>query len=124
MILILSDRRDTTVRRVLPKIERLGVPVTSWDSGEFPARSRVTAAFADGSRRLTPDTGAQVVDLTTVTAVWNLRPNRSVAAANVSDPTHRAHVEWQSRFHLDGVWELVRARGLPVSDAIAAWPAA
>ncbi|MEU6427020.1 MvdC/MvdD family ATP grasp protein [Microbispora sp. NPDC046973] len=113
MILILSDRQDTTVRRVLPKIERLGVPVTWWDSGEFPARSRVTAVFAGGSRRLTLDTGAQVVDLATVTAVWNLRPNRSVAAANVSDPTHRAHVEWQSRFHLDGVWEIVRARWLP-----------
>ncbi|MGI5154221.1 hypothetical protein [Microbispora sp. CA-102843] len=44
MILIPSDRQDTTVRRVLPKIERLGVPVTWRDSGEFPVRSRVTAA--------------------------------------------------------------------------------
>ncbi|MEZ0074068.1 MvdC/MvdD family ATP grasp protein [Planotetraspora sp. GP83] len=113
MILILSDRRDMTVSRVLPKVERRGVPVTWWDSGEFPGRSRVTATFAGGTHRLTLDTGSQVVDLATVTAVWNRRPNRSVAAANVSDPTHRAHVEWQSRFHLDGVWELVRARWLP-----------
>ncbi|MEU6414315.1 hypothetical protein [Microbispora sp. NPDC046933] len=51
MILILSDRQDTTVRRVIPKIERLGVPVTRWDSGEFPAGSRVTAALARGPRR-------------------------------------------------------------------------
>lgn len=113
MILIVSDRLDSAVGRVLPKIERLGVPVTWWDSGDFPARSRVTAAFGAGARRLTLDTGDTVVDLATVTAVWNLRPNRSVAAANVSDRTHRTHVEWQSRFHLDGVWELVRARWLP-----------
>ncbi|WP_256862577.1 MULTISPECIES: hypothetical protein [Microbispora] len=44
MILILSDRQDTTERRVLPKTERPGVPVTWWDSAEFPAGSRVTAA--------------------------------------------------------------------------------
>ncbi|MEN3540886.1 hypothetical protein AAH991_37635 [Microbispora sp. ZYX-F-249] len=47
MILIPFDRRDTTVCRVLPKIERLGVPVTRWDTGACPAGSRVTAA---GSR--------------------------------------------------------------------------
>lgn len=109
MILILSDRRDTTVRRVLPKIERLGVPVTWWDSGEFPARSRVTAAFADGSRRLTPDTGAQVVDLHT--------------AVHLALTGNGEHVFLE--IDPNGAWAPVEeSTGLPVSDAIAAWPAA
>lgn len=44
MILILSDREDTTVCRVLPEIERRDVPATWCDSGESAAGSRVTAA--------------------------------------------------------------------------------
>ncbi|MEV7808925.1 hypothetical protein AB0O28_38840 [Microbispora sp. NPDC088329] len=48
MILILSDRRDVTVRRVLPEIERPGVPATWCDSAELSPRSRVTASFAGG----------------------------------------------------------------------------
>ncbi|MEV4455517.1 hypothetical protein [Microbispora sp. NPDC049633] len=46
MILISIDRRDTTVCRVLPKIERLGGSVTRWDNGACPAGSRVTAVAA------------------------------------------------------------------------------
>ncbi|WP_182900727.1 hypothetical protein [Microbispora sp. H10830] len=95
MILILSDRRDTTVRRVLPKIERLGVPVTWWDSGEFPARSRVSAAFAD---------------------------NRLVHTAQLAQrPGEHVFLEIDP----NGAWAPVEeSTGLPVSDAIAAWPAA
>ena len=54
MILIPSDRRNTPLSRVLPKIERLNVPVTWWDNGEFRAGSRVTDALAGGSGRATP----------------------------------------------------------------------
>ncbi|MFI7042415.1 hypothetical protein ACIBI0_37540 [Microbispora rosea] len=50
MILILSDREDTTVCRVLPEIEHRGVPVTWCGSGESAAGSRVTAA--SGGERL------------------------------------------------------------------------
>ncbi|GGO27621.1 hypothetical protein [Microbispora bryophytorum] len=53
MILILSDREDTTVRRVLPEIERRGVPVTWCGTGESAARSRVTATF--GGEHLLPE---------------------------------------------------------------------
>ncbi|WP_214413340.1 MvdC/MvdD family ATP grasp protein [Sphaerisporangium fuscum] len=113
MILILSDLRDDTVDMVLPKLKRLGVPVTWWDSGDYPARSRMTVAFHEGGHRLELHTEAGTLDLSTVTAVWRRRPTSSAAAANVTEPSHRQHVEWQARFLLDGAWDLVPARWLP-----------
>ncbi|WP_248964193.1 MvdC/MvdD family ATP grasp protein [Sphaerisporangium perillae] len=113
MILILSERLDDTVDLVLPKLRRRNVPVTWWDSGDFPARSRLTAAFSAGGHRITLHTEDGPLDLSTVTAVWRRRPTRSAASANVSEPTHRAHVDWQAQFLLDGAWDLIPARWLP-----------
>jgi hypothetical protein len=107
VILILSDRRDTTVRRVLPKIERLGVPVTWWDSGEFPARSQVTAAFADN--RLVHTALAASLGL-------------SYAVMHLALTGNGEHVFLE--IDPNGAWAPVEeSTGLPVSDAIA-WPAA
>ncbi|GGK81117.1 hypothetical protein Sme01_44400 [Sphaerisporangium melleum] len=114
MILILSDLRDDTVEMVLPKLKRLGVPVTWWDSGDYPARSRITLALgADGARRLMLHTATGTLDLSTVTAVWRRRPTGPTPAAHVSEPTHRTHVDWQAQFLLDGAWDLIPARWLP-----------
>ncbi|MCW2882470.1 MAG: hypothetical protein JWQ95_6570 [Sphaerisporangium sp.] len=113
MILILSERLDDTVHMVLPKLRRRNVPVTWWDSGDFPARSRLTAAFSGGEHRLTLHTGDGTLDLSTVTAVWRRRPTPSTASADVSEPTHRVHVDWQAQFLLDGAWDLIPARWLP-----------
>ncbi|GGS52042.1 hypothetical protein GCM10010156_08370 [Planobispora rosea] len=113
MILILSDRRDDAVALVLPKLERRGARVTWWDPGEFPARSRLTAAFADGGHRIVLDTGAERLDLAEVRAVWRRRPNAPCPAETVTDPSHRRHAVWQAEFLLDGAWELAPARWLP-----------
>ncbi|GAB3139144.1 hypothetical protein [Microbispora hainanensis] len=54
MILILSDRQDSAVRRVLPEI----VPVAWWDGGESAAGSRATAV-AEGERVVADPDGAR-----------------------------------------------------------------
>ncbi|TMR91665.1 MvdC/MvdD family ATP grasp protein [Nonomuraea basaltis] len=113
MILILSDPLDDTVDMVMPKLLRRNIPVTWWDSGEFPARSRLTVAFADGEHRITLHTENGTLDLSTVTAVWRRRPTPSAASAGVSEPSHREHVDWQAQFLLDGAWDLIPARWLP-----------
>ncbi|GII05615.1 MvdC/MvdD family ATP grasp protein [Planobispora takensis] len=113
MILILSDRRDDAVELVLPKLEQRGARVAWWDPGDFPARGRLTAAFAGGGHRIVLDTGAERLDLSEVRAVWRRRPNAPTPAESVSEPSHRRHAIWQAEFLLDGAWELAPARWLP-----------
>ncbi|SEL06672.1 ATP-dependent carboxylate-amine ligase [Nonomuraea pusilla] len=99
-----------------------GVPVLWWDNGEYPARSRITASFAGGRRRLLlhidrPDGEGPTVDLSRVTAVWRSRPSGPQAHPAVTDPTQRAHAELQAEVMLDGVGSLLPARWLPGTRA-------
>ncbi|MER5645680.1 MvdC/MvdD family ATP grasp protein [Streptosporangium sp. NPDC002524] len=133
MILIISRRGDGAVERVMTALRRrgarlvgpdgdtdtttgadgAGTPVLWWDTGDFPGRSRITASFSGGERRLLLDTGTETVDLSRVTAVWRSRPSAPAAAGTVTEPSHRAHVGQQAEFMLDGVWSLLPARWLP-----------
>ncbi|GAA0836578.1 MvdC/MvdD family ATP grasp protein [Streptosporangium amethystogenes subsp. fukuiense] len=126
MILIVSSRGDGAAERVLAALRRRGArlvgddtgdgtgpPVLWWDTADFPGRSRITASFAGGQRRLMLDTGTETVDLSRVTAVWRSRPGKPSAAGTVTEPSHRAHVDEQAEFMLDGVWSLLTARWLP-----------
>ncbi|MEU8244936.1 hypothetical protein [Nonomuraea sp. NPDC048916] len=121
----MSERGDGAAETVLAALRRRGarlvgsdspsggVPVLWWDNGDYPARSRITASFAGGRRRLLLDTGTATVDLSRVTAVWRSRPSGPRAADGVTDPSQRAHVQIQSEVMLDGVWSLLTARWLP-----------
>ncbi|MEU8385222.1 hypothetical protein [Streptosporangium sp. NPDC048865] len=123
MILIISRRDDGAVRRVVTALRRrgarlvgpdgdadvttgvttgvatdvsadgAGTPVLWWDTADFPGRSRITASFSGGERRLLLDTGDGTVDLSRVTAVWRSRPGAPSAAGTVTEPSHRAHVD-------------------------------
>ncbi|MBN6053980.1 hypothetical protein JYK22_18710, partial [Nonomuraea sp. RK-328] len=124
--MIMSARGDGAAERVLAALRRRGAylvdadeptaggtPVLWWDNGDYPARSRVTATFTGGTRRLVLDTGARTIDLSQITAVWRSRPSGPEAAAAVTDPSHRAHARLQAEVMLDGVWSLLDARWLP-----------
>ncbi|MEV4113714.1 MvdC/MvdD family ATP grasp protein [Nonomuraea sp. NPDC049695] len=120
----MSSRGDGAAERVMTALRRRGAylagsgehgdtPVLWWDNGDYPARSRITASFAGGRRRLLLDTGTDTYDLSQVTAVWRSRPSGPEAAGSVTDASQRAHVRLQSEVMLDGVWSLLEARWLP-----------
>ncbi|MEU7898591.1 hypothetical protein AB0B45_37740 [Nonomuraea sp. NPDC049152] len=122
----MSGRGDGAAERVLAALRRRGAclvgsdelatggtPVLWWDNGDYPGRSRITASFTGGTRRLLLDTGTETIDLSRVTAVWRSRPSGPQAAGAVTDPSQRAHVKLQAEIMLDGVWSLLDARWLP-----------
>ncbi|GLX02806.1 MvdC/MvdD family ATP grasp protein [Microtetraspora sp. NBRC 16547] len=113
MLLILSDRGDTTVDMVLPKIETRGLPVVWWDPGDFPSKGRVTATFTGAAPSFLLSMEDRVLDLGEVSAVWVRHPNVPSAAANMAEPTQREHVDRVSRFFMTGLWELLPVPWFP-----------
>ncbi|MEV6981530.1 MvdC/MvdD family ATP grasp protein [Sphaerisporangium sp. NPDC051017] len=79
-----------------------GTPVLWWDNGDYPARSRITASFTGGERRLLLDTDTGTIDLSQITAVWRSRPSGPQAADTITEPSRRAHVKLQAEVMLTG----------------------
>ncbi|WP_067184229.1 MvdC/MvdD family ATP grasp protein [Microtetraspora niveoalba] len=113
MLLVLSDRGDSTVDTALPKIEARGLPVVWWDPGDFPSGGRVTVTFTGDRASYLLSTEDLVLDLAEVTAVWVRRPNAPSAAMNMTEPTQRAHVDRVSRFFMAGLWDLLPVPWFP-----------
>ena len=114
MLLILSRKDDEHVRFLLPFLRERGVEHRWVDSGDFPGRATVSAAYgADGTRprRLLRFDG-QALDLAEVRAVWYRYPSNPPPDERVQ-PDYRLAAARLSRAVLLGLADTLDARWLP-----------
>lgn len=102
MILIVSYPSYAHVERVVEHLKR---PYVLFDTGWFPAKSRLTASFKECCESLvlsTPD-GTRL-DLAEVGAVWHRRISPLTVDADVTDPTGKLFAWSESNEALLGTW--------------------
>ncbi|MFF4779084.1 MvdC/MvdD family ATP grasp protein [Microtetraspora fusca] len=113
MLLIISSARDDSVHTVLPKLRERGVPLLWWDEAEYPGACTLTTSYLDGRWRQVLTRRGETYDLSTVTAVWDRRPDKP-SSPEVREPSQREFAEHAAKLALTGAYDLmVGARWMP-----------
>jgi MvdD pre-ATP grasp domain len=121
MILILTSPDDVHADRVEAYLQARGAIWRRFDPASFPTLATVTVERRrDGLQRVELATGAEVVDLTALAAVWYRRPGRPQADPAIPHASTRAAVSEMSQALLDDVWSLLDCKWVPAKPDVLA----
>lgn len=115
MILVVSHPLDDHATAVLRELDRAGHPARLVDTGDFPARSSLSLAYATAqpSQLRTPDAG---VDLADVGAVWWRRPQPYTVDPGL-EPAAARFAFTESHEAISGMWHGLTAAWVNPPDA-------
>ncbi len=113
MILLFTVEGDAHLPPIARRLSARGAAFRVVDPGRFPALGELRVAYGDaGLERCELLLPGDLIDLRTVTAVWNRRPVPPTADARMRED-HRKVAEAASEAALGGAWSLMDCLWLP-----------
>lgn len=107
MILIVSQAGDLHAEAVAGEISRLGGVSRLLDLSHFPARARLSIAYAESGPRIDYADGGGAFDLADVGAIWWRRPQPFGFDDSLGGGAHGRFALNECREAIDGLWQLL-----------------
>jgi hypothetical protein len=119
MILILTCDEDGPADYVAAKLRQRGADFRRFDPARFPSAAQLSLAYSSsGKDRCLLRVGNETIDLSTITAVWNRRPQTPVPHDEIVDKACREYLQEECKTFIDDTWDVLECRWLPAKPQV------
>lgn len=103
MILIISDKNDITIYKVIYYLRQLGIPYTLFNVGDYPLKLNHISKWIDSSYSLILETSEGQINSSDITAVWYRKPDLPKIPSNLNH-YEKEYVYNETRESLHGIY--------------------